>query len=109
MISLQSLNNIKSKAMNKYEYMEKIANLREQAAQLKKEYIESNEQYAPGTKVKVTGRNGKSRIGIVKYNIVSDVTHKDVVPLVMLLTNDGKESLRRIVIYPEDTIEVITD
>lgn len=95
--------------MNKYEYMEKIANLREQEAQLKKEYIESNEQYAPGIKVKVTGRNGKSRIGIVKYNIVSDVTHKDVVPLVMLLTNDGKESLRRIVIYPEDTIEVITD
>lgn len=95
--------------MNKYEYMEKIANLREQEAQLKKEYIESNEQYAPGTKVKVTGRNGKSRIGIVKYNIVSDVTHEDVVPLVMLLTNDGKESLRRIVIYHEDTIEVITD
>ncbi len=94
--------------MNKNEYMEKIADLREKEAQLNKDYIESNKQYTPGTKVKVTGSNGKSRIGIVKDNIVSTINN-EVVPMVMQLTNDGIESLRRIVIYPDDTIEVIND
>lgn len=94
--------------MNKNEYMEKIADLREKEAQLNKDYIESNKQYTPGTKVKVTGSNGKSCIGIVKDNIVSTI-NKEVVPMVMQLTNDGIESLRRIVIYPDDTIEVIND
>ena len=94
--------------MNKNEYMEKISDLREKEAQLNKDYIESNKQYTPGTKVKVTGSSGKSRIGIVKYNIVSTI-NKEVVPMVMQLTNDGIESLRRIVIYPDDTIEVIND
>ena len=94
--------------MNKNEYLEKMASIREEKDRIDKEYIESNKQFEPGTKVKVTDRKGKSRIGVVKNSVISEINN-EVVPFVRMLTNDGIESLRRIVIYPEDTIEVITD
>ena len=94
--------------MNKNEYLEKMASIREEKDRIDKEYIESNKQFEPGTKGTVTDRKGKFRIGVVKNSVISEMNN-EVVPFVRMLTNDGIESLRRIVIYPEDTIEVITD
>ena len=92
--------------MNKEEFVQKRNALSQQLQELADEYIRTNITYPVGTKVKVTGSNGKSRIGIVKDSIIRG---SDVVPLVLQLTNDGKESMRRIVVYEGDTIEVVTD
>ena len=88
--------------MNKKEYQEKM---RSQIAELNKEYIESNRVYSDGTKVKVTNKVGKVRIGVVRGYILS-IFNDDVVPYLKLVTADGKESSRNIVIYPEDKVEL---
>lgn len=88
--------------MNKKEYQEKM---RSQIAELNKEYIESNRVYSDGTKVKVTNKVGKVRIGVVRGYIIS-IFNDDVVPYLKLVTADGKESSRNIVIYPEDKVEL---
>lgn len=90
--------------MNKKEFVERRNALRKQLNDLAEEYIKTNIPFPVGTKVKVTGVNGKSRIGIVKDSIISG---SDVVHLVMQITNDGRESLRRIVVYQGDKVETI--
>lgn len=92
--------------MNKEEFVSQRNALREQLNELEKEYIRTNVPYPVGTKIVVTGNNGKSRIGIVKDSIISG---DNVVPLVMQLTNEGKESLRRIVVYPGDDIKIVKE
>lgn len=91
--------------MNKKEYQEKIGELRSQIAELNKEYIESNRVYSDGTKVKVINKVGKVRIGVVRGYIIS-IFNDDVVPYLKLVTADGKESSRNIVIHPEDKVEL---
>ena len=90
--------------MDKQEFVERRNALSKQMNDLAEEYIKTNIPFPVGTKVKVTGENGKSRIGIVKDSIISG---SDVVPLVMQITNDGRESLRRIVVYEGDKVETI--
>lgn len=92
--------------MKKEEYIERLQAIKQQLTALKEEYINTNITYPVGTKVKVTDDRGKSRIGIVKENIVD---FECVVPYVMQLTKTGEISKRRIVIYPTDTIEVINE
>lgn len=90
--------------MDKTEFIRRYGELKQQINLLKKEYIESNITFPVGTKVKVTTSEGKSRVGIVTDTIV-DVY--DVVPYVMQLTNNGEVSKRRIIVYPDDTVERI--
>ena len=92
--------------MDKQEYIEKHNQLSQQMKELEESYINANAPYPVGTRVKVTGSNGKSRIGIVKGNTVSSF-NTDVVPILKQETNDGKESMRSILVYPEDKIEVL--
>jgi len=92
--------------MNKQEYIEKHNQLSQQMKELKESYINANAPYPVGTRVKVTGSNGKSRIGIVKGSTISSF-NEDVVPVLKQETNDGKESMRSILVYPEDKIEVL--
>lgn len=92
--------------MNKQEYIEKHKQLSQQMKELEESYINANAPYPVGTRVKVTGANGKSRIGIVKGSTVSSF-NSDVVPILKQETNDGKESMRSIVVYPKDKIEVL--
>lgn len=90
--------------MNKEEFKCKITALREEIAHLKSEYVETNTEYPNGTRVKVTDNRGKSRIGVVKFTIVEGF---DAVPYIVMITKAGEESVRRICVYPGDTIEVI--
>lgn len=90
--------------MNKEEFKCKMEVLREKIAQLKKEYVETNIKYPNGTRVKVTDYRGKSRIGVVKDTIVEC---DEAVPYIVMITKAGEESLRRVCVYPGDTIEVI--
>lgn len=92
--------------MNKQEYIEKHNQLSQQMKELEESYINANAPYPVGTRVKVTGSNGKTRIGIVKGSTISSF-NADVVPILKQETNDGKESMRSIVVYPEDKIEVL--
>ena len=92
--------------MNKQEYIEKHNQLSQQMKELEESYINANAPYPVGTRVKVTGSNGKTRIGIVKGSTISSF-NEDVVPVLKQETNDGKESMRSIVVYPEDKIEVL--
>ena len=92
--------------MNKQEYIEKHNQLSRQMKELEESYINANAPYPVGTRVKVTGSNGRSRIGIVKGSTISSF-NEDVVPILKQETNDGKESMRSIVVYPEDKIEVL--
>ena len=92
--------------MNKQEYIEKHNQLSQQMKELEEEYINANAPYPMGTRVKVTGSNGKSRVGIVKGSTISSF-NSDVVPILKQETVDGKESMRNIVVYPEDKIEVL--
>ncbi len=92
--------------MDKQEYIEKHNQLSQQMKELEESYINANAPYPVGTRVKVTGSNGKSRIGIVKGSTVSP-SNSDVVPVLKQETNDGKESMRSILVYPEDKIEVL--
>ena len=92
--------------MNKQEYIEKHSQLSQQMKELEESYINANAPYPVGTRVKVTGSNGKTRIGIVKGSTISSF-NEDVVPILKQETNDGKESMRSIVVYPEDKIEVL--
>jgi DNA-binding protein YbaB len=89
--------------MNKEEFIEKMKALVEQKKKLQQEYVESNAKYAAGTKVKVT-RNGKERIGVVRFNVVES---NEVVPYVTMITQSGEDSVRRIVVLPGDKVEVI--
>ena len=92
--------------MDKQEYIEKHNQLSQQMKELEESYINANAPYPVGTRVKVTSPNGKSRIGIVKGSTVSSF-NEDVVPILKQETNDGKESMRSILVYPEDKIEVL--
>lgn len=92
--------------MDKQEYIEKHNQLSQQMKELEESYINANAPYPVGTRVKVTGSNGKSRIGIVKGSTISSF-NEDVVPVLKQETNDGKESMRSILVYPEDKIEVL--
>lgn len=92
--------------MDKQEYIEKHNKLSQQMKELEESYINANAPYPVGTRVKVTGSNGKSRIGIVKGSTISSF-NEDVVPILKQETNDGKESMRSILVYPEDKIEVL--
>ena len=92
--------------MDKQEYIEKHNQLSQQMKELEESYINANTPYPVGTRVKVTGSNGKSRIGIVKGSTVSSFNN-DIVPILKQETNDGKESMRSILVYPEDKIEVL--
>ena len=92
--------------MDKQEYIEKHNQLSQQMKELEESYINDNAPYLVGTRVKVTGSNGKSRIGIVKGSTISSF-NEDVVPVLKQETNDGKESMRSILVYPEDKIEVL--
>lgn len=92
--------------MDKQEYIEKHNQLSQQMKELEESYINANAPYPVGTRVKVTGSNGKSRIGIVKGSTVSSF-NEDVVPILKQETYDGKESMRSILVYPEDKIEVL--
>lgn len=92
--------------MDKQEYIEKHKQLSQQMKELEESYINANAPYPVGTRVKVTGSNGKSRIGIVKGSTISSF-NEDVVPVLKQETNDGKESMRSILVYPEDKIEVL--
>lgn len=89
--------------MNKEEFIEKMNALEEQMLLLKSEYTNSNTKYAVGTKVKVT-KNGKERIGTVRFSVIEE---NEVVPYVTMITKDGEESVRRIVVLPGDKVEVI--
>lgn len=89
--------------MTKEEFVKKVNALREQKLQIEKEYIESNTTYPVGTKLKVTSK-GKTRICIVKYNVVE---YDNVVPFANMIMKDGEESQRRVRIYPGDEVEVI--
>ena len=92
--------------MNKQEYIEKHNQLSQQMKELEESYINANAPYPVGTRVKVTGSNGKTRIGIVKGSTISSF-NEDVVPILKQETNDGKESMRSIVVYTGDKIEVL--
>lgn len=92
--------------MNKQEYIEKHNQLSQQMKELEESYINANAPYPVGTRVKVTGSNGKTRIGIVKGSTISSF-NEDVVPILKQETNDGKESMRSIVVYKGDKIEVL--
>lgn len=92
--------------MDKKEFLEKHRQLSNQMKELEESYINANAPYPVGTRVKVTGSNGKSRIGIVKGSTISSF-NEDVVPILKQETNDGKESMRSILVYPEDKIEVL--
>lgn len=91
--------------MNKEEYIERHEALKKQIEELNAEYIKTNDTRFPvGTRVRVTGKNGKSRDGeVVGYTIDYDT----VVPIVRQLTKEGNVSLRRIVLYVGDTIETL--
>lgn len=90
--------------MNKEEFLKKMKALREQKLQFEKEYIDSNIKYPAGTKLKITGENGKVRFGLVKFSVVE---YDDVVPYVNLIMKDGNESQRRVHIDELDTVEVV--
>ena len=89
--------------MTKEEFVRKVDELRAQKIQYEKEYIETNTKYPAGTKVKVT-KDGKTRIGIVKYSVVE---YDDVVPFINQIMKNGDESIRRISVTVDDDIEVI--
>ena len=89
--------------MTKEEFVKKVNALREQKLQYEKEYIASNTKYPNGTKLKVTS-NGKTRFGIVKFNIVE---YDEVVPWVAMIMKNGDESQRRICINSNDEVEII--
>ena len=92
--------------MDKQEYINKHNQLSQQMKELEESYINANAPYPVGTRVKVTGSNGKSRIGIVKGSTISSF-NADVVPIIKQETNGGKESMRSIVVYIGDKIEVL--
>lgn len=89
--------------MTKKEFIEKVNALRAQKLQYEKEYIAANTKYPEGTKLKVTS-DGKSRFGIVKFNLVE---YDEVVPWVAMIMKNGDESQRRVCINPEDDVEVV--
>jgi len=91
--------------MNKNDFIEKKKDLLKQMDELKQEYIKTNITYPIGTKLRVTDSRGKTRTGVVTDNIVD---YDEVVPYVKQLTNSGEVSMRRIVVYPKDTIEIIS-
>ena len=92
--------------MDKQEYINKHNQLSQQMKELEESYINANAPYPVGTRVKITGSNGKSRVGIVKGSTISSF-NSDVVPILRQETKDGKESMRSIAVYPEDKIEVL--
>lgn len=92
--------------MNKEEFIERKKALRKQMDELEKEYINTNITYPVGTKVRVTHSSCKSRIGVVSGNIID---FDEVVPYVKQITLSGEVSMRRIVVYPKDKIEVINE
>lgn len=91
--------------MKKEEYIEKSNALQQQLRELQEEYIKTNITYPIGTKLRVTDSRGKTRTGVVTDNIVD---YDEVVPYVKQLTNSGEVSMRRIVVYPGDLIEIIS-
>lgn len=91
--------------MNKNDFIEKKKDLLKQMDELKQEYIKTNITYPIGTKLRVTDSRGKTRTGVVTDNIVD---YDEVVPYVKQLTNSGEVSMRRIVVYPGDLIEIIS-
>lgn len=92
--------------MNKEEFIERKQALRKQMDELEKEYINTNITYPVGTKLRVTDSRGKTRIGVVTGNIID---FDEVVPYVKQITLSGEVSMRRIVVYPKDKIEVINE
>lgn len=92
--------------MNKEEFIERKKALRKQMDELEKEYINTNITYPVGTKLRVTDSRGKTRIGVVTSNIID---FDEVVPYVKQITLSGEVSMRRIVVYPKDKIEVINE
>lgn len=92
--------------MNKEEFIERKQALRKQMDELEKEYINTNITYPVGTKLRVTDSRGKTRIGVVTGNIID---FDEVVPYVKQITLSGEVSMRRIVVYPNDKIEVINE
>lgn len=92
--------------MDKKEYIERRNAINKQLTELNTEYVNTNIAYPVGTKVKVTDSRGKSRIGIVTDNIINDNV---VVPYVKQITNSGEVSMRRIVVYQSDKVEVISE
>ena len=92
--------------MKKEDYIERKKSLQQQQQELDEEYIKTNITYPVGTKVRVTDHRGKSRIGKVTNNIIYDNT---VVPYVNMITNFGEVSLRRIFVYPGDTVDYIEE
>lgn len=91
--------------MNKNDFIEKKKDLLKKMDELKQEYIKTNITYPIGTKLRVTDSRGKTRTGVVTDNIVD---YDEVVPYVKQLTNSGEVSMRRIVVYPGDLIEIIS-
>ena len=89
--------------MNKEEFVKKVNALRAQKLQYEKEYIATNSKYPEGTKLKVTSA-GKTRFGIVKFNLVE---YDEVVPWVAMIMRNGDESQRRVCIGPDDQVEVV--
>ena len=59
--------------MDKQEFLEKHTQLSNQMKELEESYINANAPYPVGTRVKVTGSNGKSRVGIVKGSTIQTV------------------------------------
>lgn len=92
--------------MNKEVFIERKKALRQQMDELEKEYIKTNITYPAGTKLRVTDSRGKTRIGVVTGNIID---FDEVVPYVKQITLSGEVSMRRIVVYPKDKIEVINE
>lgn len=92
--------------MNKEVFIERKKALRQQMDELEKEYINTNITYPVGTKLRVTDSRGKTRIGVVTGNIID---FDEVVPYVKQITLSGEVSMRRIVVYPKDKIEVINE
>lgn len=89
--------------MTKEEFVKKVNALRAQKLQYEKEYIASNTKYPDGTKLKITS-GGKTRFGIVKFNLVE---YDEVVPWVAMIMKNGDESQRRVCINPDDEVEII--
>lgn len=92
--------------MKKEEYIERKKSLLQQLKDLDEEYIKANITYPIGTKLRVTDPRGKTRIGVVTDNIV---VSNEVVPYVKQITVFGEVSIRRIVVYSDDKIEVIKE
>ena len=92
--------------MKKEDYIERKKSLQQQQQDLDEEYIKTNITYPVGTKLRVTDSRGKTRIGVVTGNIID---YNEVFPYVKQITVSGEVSMRRIVVYPKDKIEVINE